>query len=198
METKQFSPNTIEAYCSGLKTFLSRFKDFDHPKNISADMIKDYVHQIGQKSVTLEKLAICALRLFYTVVIHQIAKLKGIPYPVIHQRLPSIIDKSILLYKISRVHDRKDKAILATLFSTGVRVSECCTLRIADINSVRMEITVRRGKGDIDRIVPLSKTLLRLLREYISSLPAEMKACRVPIRKRTTSVSFDEYDSTDL
>jgi integrase/recombinase XerD len=113
--------------------------------------------------------------LFYSVIIHQPDKLKNIPYPIINQKLPAIIAKEILLKKIAGVGNKKDKAILATLFSTGVRVAECCELKIVNINSARMEITVREGKGNKDRIVPLAQTLLIILRRYIASRPLVMR-----------------------
>ena len=51
-------------------------------------------------------------------------------------------------------------------YSTGMRVSEICNLLIADIDSKRMIITIRQGKGRKDRIVPLSENVLKVLRQY--------------------------------
>ena len=56
--------------------------------------------------------------------------------------------------------------MLQVLHSTGLRVSELIGLRIGDIDSGRNTITVRHGKGAKDRQIPLSPTLLQLLREY--------------------------------
>ncbi|MDZ4127769.1 MAG: tyrosine-type recombinase/integrase, partial [Hydrogenophaga sp.] len=58
------------------------------------------------------------------------------------------------------------KAILSVAFSVGLRVSEVVNLKITDIDSKRMIINVRKSKGNKDRIVPLSPSILALLREY--------------------------------
>jgi integrase len=60
----------------------------------------------------------------------------------------------------------KHRAILATLYATGVRVSELCQLQGTDIDAQRMVIRVRQGKGQRDRVVMLSPNLLPLLRRY--------------------------------
>jgi integrase/recombinase XerD len=60
----------------------------------------------------------------------------------------------------------KHKAIIATAYAAGLRISEVCGLRIADIDSQRMCIHVRSGKGKKDRYVMLGQSLLALLRQY--------------------------------
>lgn len=57
MELKKKSPKTVEAYLSAVKMFLQRFHEIDHPKNINAEIIADYLHQLGQISITRQKLA---------------------------------------------------------------------------------------------------------------------------------------------
>ena len=56
--------------------------------------------------------------------------------------------------------------MLMTLYSTGMRRAEMCRLKVADIDSERMVIHIRHGKGGRDRDVPLSPKLLETLREY--------------------------------
>ena len=58
------------------------------------------------------------------------------------------------------------RAMLMTLYSTGMRRAEVCTLKVSDIDSERNVIHIRNGKGGRDRDVPLSPKLLETLREY--------------------------------
>jgi site-specific recombinase XerD len=64
------------------------------------------------------------------------------------------------------VKNLKHRALLTTIYATGLRVSEVTNLLVTDIDSSRMIIQVRQGKGRKDRFVMLSPNLLTLLREY--------------------------------
>jgi integrase/recombinase XerD len=57
-------------------------------------------------------------------------------------------------------------AMLLKIYSTGLRRSELCRLKVANIDSQRMMLRVERGKGDVDREVPISQKLVETLREY--------------------------------
>ena len=110
--------------------------------------------------------SISALKLFYTRTIKQPFKFKYIEYPRSEKKLPRVIDQKFLLEKISLIENLKHKSIISLAFSTGMRVSEICNLKIEDIDSKRMIIYIRNAKGNKDRIVPLSENILQLLRLY--------------------------------
>jgi site-specific recombinase XerD len=93
-------------------------------------------------------------------------KLRNIEYPRSEKKLPKIIDKEFLLEKIEGIQNLKHKAIISLAYSTGMRVSEVCNLKVKDIDSKRMLINVNKAKGRKDRVVPLSKNILMLLRTY--------------------------------
>jgi len=65
--------------------------------------------------------------------------------------------------------NKKHKAMLFTAYSAGLRVSEIVNLKLTDIDSVRMQILIRRAKGKKDRCVNLSPVLLDILREYVKT-----------------------------
>src|SRR5207248_103468 len=87
-----------------------------------------------------------------------------IPYPKKPKKLPVILSRDEVKALLLAPRYLKHRAILATLYATGVRVSELCHLQGTDIDSRRMVIHVRQGKGKRDRMVMLSPDLLPLLR----------------------------------
>jgi integrase/recombinase XerD len=83
--------------------------------------------------------------------------------------LPAVLNKQEILSLIESASTPKHKAIISTLYGTGVRLSELLNIKLTDIDSKRHVILIREGKGGKDRAVPLSQTLLRCLREYWKS-----------------------------
>jgi len=86
--------------------------------------------------------------------------------PKSEKKLPKVIDSEFIKTKLSNIENIKHKAILTLTFSVGLRVSEIVNLKIEDIDSKRMLIHIKNGKGRKDRIVPLSPNVLNLLRDY--------------------------------
>src|SRR5712691_11487616 len=94
-----------------------------------------------------------------------------IPYPKKPKTLPVILSRDEVKALLLAPSPLKHRAILATLYATGLRVSELCHLQGTDIDSQRMVIQVRQGKGQRDRLVMLSPDLLPLLRRYWKLYP---------------------------
>jgi site-specific recombinase XerD len=86
--------------------------------------------------------------------------------PKSEKKLPRVIDGEFIKEKLNKIGNLKHKAILTLTYSVGLRVSEIVNLKIEDIDSKRMLIHIKNAKGRKDRLVPLSATVLNLLREY--------------------------------
>lgn len=167
LKMKNYSENTISNYCSQVKLFLEYFdKVATKPSEISEKQIKDWL--LLANSINGRKHRISAVKLFYKYTGKQPMKFKYIEYPRSEKKLPKIIEKEFLLDAISKIQNRKHKAIISLAYSTGMRVSEVCNLKITDIDSKRMIITIRQSKGRKDRIVGLSEKILQILRIYFT------------------------------
>jgi site-specific recombinase XerD len=77
-----------------------------------------------------------------------------------------VLSESEVKRLLESAEDLKEQAILATLYATGLRLNELLHLEIKDLDSNKMQIRVRQGKGGKDRNVMLSPTLLTVLRRY--------------------------------
>ena len=165
LRIKNYSNNTIENYSSQVKCFLDYFNDSaTKPTEISEKQIKMWL--LEAKTINSRKHRISAVKLFYRLTVKQPLKFKSIEYPRSEKKLPRVIDKNFLLGQISKIENLKHKSIISLAFSTGMRVSEICNLKIEDVDSKRMLIHIRNAKGNKDRLVPLSENILSLLRIY--------------------------------
>lgn len=90
----------------------------------------------------------------------RVPRLKG------YKTVPAILSRNEVKKLINSIDNLKYKAILSTVYSAGLRVSEACRLKVKDIDSNNMQIFVRQSKGNKDRYTILSKTNLDILRKY--------------------------------
>lgn len=103
---------------------------------------------------------------FFNHVIQNDWAVKHIPYQKKHKTLPQVLSQEEVKTFLSVIEDPKYSAIASTLYGSGLRLSECLNLKIEDIDSSNMVITVRDGKGKKDRVTVLPESLLVTLRSY--------------------------------
>lgn len=165
LKFKNYSENTIKNYCFQVEQFLKSAEEkFTEPSKVNGSFIKEWISKFKTRNSMCHSLS--ALKLFYIHTIKQPLKFKYIEYPRSEKKLPKVIDKNYLLLAIQNIENLKHKAIISLGFSTGMRVSEVCNLKMSDIDSQRMMILVKNAKGKKDRYVPMSENLLKTLREY--------------------------------
>jgi site-specific recombinase XerD len=160
-----YSPRTSENYLSHIVRFLNSIgnKQVIH---LSASDFQNYLDNYNFTSVSQQNQVINSIRFLYKFGLGKKYDKVSFKRPKSEKKLPQIIDKDFLLDKLSKIENLKHKALLTLTYSTGMRVSEVCNLKIADIDSKRMLIHIKNAKGRKDRIVPLSATVLTLLRQY--------------------------------
>jgi len=109
------------------------------------------------------------VKFYYEQVLHIEKFFWEIPRPKKPQQLPKLLNEEEIRKLFNALKNKKHKAMLFTAYSAGLRVSEIVNLKIADIDSKRMQIFIDRGKGKKDRYVNLSLVLLDILRNYVKS-----------------------------
>lgn len=166
---KNYSKNTIKVYKQTLHQYFKETECKD-PYRISTKEIINYLESKSFTSVAQQNQFIGCLKLFARYILNKKdIHLDKIERPRKESKLPKVIDKEFLLDRISKIGNLKHKSIISLAYSTGMRVSEVCNLKIEDIDSKRMLIHIRNSKGNKDRFVPLSSTILSLLREYFKA-----------------------------
>ncbi len=108
-----------------------------------------------------------ALKFYYEQVLKRDKFFWEIPRPKKQLILPKVLSEEELARLFRALKNLKHKAILFTVYSAGLRVSEVSQLRIRDVDSGRMQLFIENSKGKKDRFVNLSPVLLDILREYI-------------------------------
>jgi integrase/recombinase XerD len=167
MTLRNFTPLTIRVYVRAVARFARYF-------NLSPDLLgpehvrKYLLYLVQQRHVSLSyyQQTRCALRFFYRVTLGRGDIPESIP-PVKQPRvLPVVLSPDELVRFFAAIPNVKHRAILMTAYAAGLRISEVTQLQVADIDSQRMVIRVRNGKGRKDRYVMLSLRLLEVLRAY--------------------------------
>ena len=107
-----------------------------------------------------------ALRFFFVKTLKRHYLLESIPLPKEPRTLPTVLSQGEVTTLIESASNLMHRAILMTLYATGMRRAELCHLKVSDIDKERMVIHIHQGKGQRDRDVELSEKLLETLREY--------------------------------
>ena len=164
MELRNFSRKTITIYLYHMQKLVKYYKK--SPENICRDEIEKYLHHllIMKTSSSGMAQAYSSIKYFYCEVLNRNWELTKIPRPRTEKKLPVILSTEEVKEILATVKNLRNKVILMTLYSSGMRLAEGTHLKIQDID--RMEIRVVQGKGKKDRYTILSGTLLKNLRTY--------------------------------
>ena len=163
---KRYSPNTIRTYISCLEQFNRFIKS--EKLQINEPVIYQYLMGLVAKgySRSSQNQHINAIKFYLEKVLKQKQKSYYIERPLKKRMLPTVLSEQEIQLIFSNIKNLKHKAILSLIYSSGIRIGEALNLTINDLDSDRMLISIRRGKGEKDRMVPMASNVLKLLRVY--------------------------------
>ena len=148
-----------------IRDFLNALND-KQIIHCSSNDFQFYLNNYKFTSVSQQNQVINAIRFLYKFGLDKKYDKVSFKRPKSEKKLPRVIDGEFIKEKLNKIGNLKHKAILTLTYSVGLRVSEIVNLKIEDIDSKRMLIHIKNAKGRKDRLVPLSATVLNLLREY--------------------------------
>lgn len=177
---KSLSSNSVEAYLNDINK-LAKYCAEKHqvttPDEVSYEVLKDYLIYVSEVGVTNRTQARCisSIRSFFKFLVFD-GRLENNPTrlleaPKIGRKLPNTlsveeIDSMLKAVEMYKPEGQRNKAIIEMLYSCGLRVSELISIKLSNIN-FRTSIVKIEGKGNKERIIPLSKNAKAEIKQYL-------------------------------
>jgi site-specific recombinase XerD len=198
LEERRYSQNTIRSYTPLFEEFINHFPDSELDSLGEKEIMDFSRYLVTERKVSSshQNQAINAIKFYFEKVKGGERKYYHVDRPIREKTLPEVCSEEEIVAIFKAVANLKHKAILMTIYSAGLRVSELINLRIKDIDSKRMQIRVEQSKGKKDRYTLLSNRTLLLLREYIIKerphhylFEGQESTAEKPMKYSTTSIS---------
>ncbi len=172
---KNYSAHTLEGYTRDLREFFS-FVSGASLEEVDVPQLRRYLAHMQEEGLARRTVArrMAALRTFYRFLSREgyLKKnpMTGLRSPKLEKKLPMVLDENEVIRLLESPEDdlagRRDRALLETLYSTGMRVSELVGLDVGGIDFIGGACRVM-GKGSKERLCPIGDKALRAIRHYL-------------------------------
>jgi integron integrase len=174
LRTRRYSARTEQAYCDWVRRFVL-YHERRHPLEMGEPEIAAFLTHLasdrGVSAATQNQALQAILFLYRHVLVKPIGLVDGVERAKRGRRLPVVLSVSEVRAVLSEMRN-VPRLCAALMYGGGLRVLECVSLRVKDLDFDRSEITVRSGKGDKDRRVPLPRTVVPVLRSHLKHVGA--------------------------
>lgn len=166
LRLRNYSPRTIQAYVAQVAKFARHFGK--SPELLGVEHLRAFqLHLLEQKASWSQfNQAVCALRFLYGKTLGRAELVPMVPYGKKPKTVACVLSPEEVAQLLDAARPGRERVLLQTAYACGLRLMEVLHLQVQDIDSARMLVHVRRGKGNKDRLVPLSPRLLAELRDY--------------------------------
>ena len=164
---RNYGERTQKTYVRAVAAIARYFNK--SPDKLSADEVRAWQLSLRERGLSFSTYNThsCALRFFFKYVDPRAADLTTlVPFARRERRLPEILAQDEVRSLLAAVTDGRDRVMITIAYACGLRVSELASLRIVDVDGARKLLHIHAGKGRKDRLVPLTDSLLNLLRDY--------------------------------
>jgi len=190
LRERRYSRRTEEAYVHWIRRYVL-FNDRRHPRDLGEDEVRAFLSALAVESgvaPSTQNQALAAITFLYDRVLDRpLTRIDGVEPARRSPRLPVVLSQNEIRAILKHLGE-PIRLCAALMYGSGLRVRECVTLRVKDVDLERLEIIVRGGKGDKDRRVPLAEACLPALRTKLRARRQEFaRDCRA--RVRTTELS---------
>lgn len=175
LRARHYSVRTEEAYCDWIRRFIL-YHERRHPREMAEPEIAAFLTHLARErkvSASTQNQALQAILFLYRRVLNQsICLVDGIVRAKRGRRLPVVLSRTEVRAILGRMSGAS-RLCGVLMYGSGLRILECVSLRVKDIDFDRLEITVRSGKGDKDRRVPLPHLCVKALRKHLDVVQRE-------------------------
>ena len=167
LKIRGFSQKTVEVYIYHTRKFLDFTKK--EPKDVNEDDAKRYIaylmseRKLKPSSVNL---VLSSLKFFYNDIVKNSA-FNAVKAPKLEKKLPTVLTKEEIKKLLTAAENPKHRLLIEFLYSSGLRVSECVSLKIDDLDLSEKMGKIRHGKGNKERYIILSDNLIQHLNDYM-------------------------------
>jgi len=165
LETRELCPNTVETYLRHAGKFVEQVgKPLEQ---VERDDVRQYLLRLRHGGVRgpTRNMTLHATRFLFTCTLNRPEVTAGIRRARVQSRVPVVLSGSEMAQLLAGIRSVTYRAMVATLYGTGLRVSEMCHLRIVDIDTKRMRLRVAEGKTG-QRYARLTPAVLAALRAH--------------------------------
>lgn len=166
LRLKKFTVKTFKAYSWPIAWFLKQINQ--KPEDLSTLQIREILCR--QEKPAMLDVAVTAVRQFYLHVLARELDWKQLPYPKIPRKIQPIYTEHEINKLLPAITNAKHKAIILLMIDCGLRVSEPCSILIADCNADKQSLIIRSGKGQQDRTVYPSSAVWEIFIAYLDSI----------------------------
>ena len=167
LQLRGLSARTQESYVRAVRQLAEHYHK--SPDLITEEELRQYflfLKNVKHYARNTTTIAICGIRFFFERTLEKEWTIFNLVRPAPEKKLPVILSLEEVRQILGHIRLPRYRSCLATIYSCGLRLQEGTHLQVADIDSARMMIHVRHGKGAKDRYVPLPERTLQLLRHY--------------------------------
>jgi len=166
LRLRNYSPRTIEIYVAHVARFAKHFGR--SPELLGLEEMRAFQLHLLERKVSWSQFnqTVCALRYFYGKTLGRTEQVPMLAYGKKPKKLPCVLGPEEVAQLLDASRPGRERVLLQTAYACGLRLMEVLNLQVSDIDSARMLVHVRQGKGNKDRLVPLSPKLLAELRDY--------------------------------
>ena len=171
LRARHYSPRTERAYVGWLERFIA-FHGRRHPETLGHDEVRAFLNDLLRRKVSASthQQALCAITFAYTHAFERASPwVEQLARPSRTQRVPTVLRREEMHAILGQMRG-VPRLMASLMYGSGLRLLECATLRIKDIDFGALQITVRDGKGRKDRRTLLPQRLVRELRAHVNKV----------------------------